>query len=357
MTVMDEQQMWAAVLARDARYDDQFVYAVRTTGVFCRPTCPSRRPLRQNVAFFVTTDEAIAAGFRPCLRCHPATAERVEPQVDLIVAVCRYLEQPHEQTPTLSDLGQRFAMSPYHLQRTFKRIVGVSPRQYADDYRRGRLKRHLRHGERVVDAVYAAGYGASSGIYAVVDDTLGMTPVHYREGGRTMQIRYTIVPCGLGWLLVAATERGICKISLGDSETDLTADLTGEFPAAARSRDDDRLGAWVRVLLAYIDDDRRVLDLPLDIQATGFQRRVWEALRSIPYGSTRSYQQVAAQIGQPEASRAVAQACASNPVALVIPCHRVVRKGGALSGYCWGVARKESLLAHERAVMGRDSAD
>lgn len=344
---MLDDQRWNAVIERDAGWNGKFVYAVRTTGIYCRPTCPSRRPFRANVEFFETTDAAEAAGYRPCQRCHPQTDERIEPQLDLIVEVCRYLEAQSERPPTLSELSRRFAISPFHLQRTFKRIVGVSPRQYADAIRQGRLKAFLRDEATVTDALYAAGYGGSSRLYEQVDHALGMTPIHYRKGGEAMKIRYTITPCRLGYLLVAATERGVCKISLGGSEDELLRDLADEFPSAQVTRDGESLALWVSALVEYTDGDRTALDLPLDIQATGFQRKVWEALRTIPYGSTRSYQEVAAMIGQPTAARAVASACASNPVAMAIPCHRVVRQNGDLSGYRWGIERKRALLAHE----------
>ena len=332
---------------RDPHFDGVFVYGVRTTGVFCRPTCASRRPKRQNVRYFPQPDQAEGAGFRACQRCNPGAETPAEPHRELIVAVCRYLEEPRETLPSLHGLAERFAISPYHLQRVFTRIVGVSPRQYADSQRRERLKAQLQDGENVTDALYNAGYGSSSGFYGQGVASLGMKPVVYRNGGETMNIAYAVRPCRLGYLLVGATERGICTISLGDGDAALIADLGREFPRACVERREDALGVWVATLLAYIDGERADLDLPLDIQATAFQRRVWEALRAIPYGSTRSYRQVAESIGQASASRAVAQACASNPVALAIPCHRVVREGGARSGYRWGAERKAALLDRE----------
>ena len=345
---MNVEQQWQAVLERDANYDQIFVYAVKTTGIVCRPTCPSRRPARKNVEFYDTVVAATQAGYRPCQRCHPDVDERVEPQLDLMIDICRYLEAAEDRIPTLDELGQHFAMSPTHLQRTFKRIVGVSPRQYADAFRQGRLKQFLRDSPTVTEAVYASGYGASSRVYEQTHDTLGMSPIHYRTGGNQMDIRYTVVPCRLGQLLVAATDVGICKISLGDDETRLAAGLEAEFPSATIVRDETGLQAWVAMLIEYIEQDRKVLDLPLDIQATAFQRKVWEFLRTIPYGDTRSYGEIARALGQPTASRAVATACASNQVAMVIPCHRVVRSNGELSGYRWGVERKQALLEHER---------
>lgn len=348
---MDRQQKWEAVLHRDERYDRQFVYAVKTTGIYCRPSCPSRKPHFENVEFFVTGEMAKEAGYRPCQRCRPDVDGRVEAQVDLMVDICRYLEQPHEHIPTLVELAERFAMSPYHLQRTFKRVVGVSPYQYADTYRQDRLKEYLKESDTVTDALYAAGYGASSRLYEQSDDMLGMSPITYREGGEAMNIIYTIVPCRLGYLMVAATERGICRIGIGDSKAALASELTAEFPSASIERDEATLETWVTVLTDFIDGNSQVLDLPLDIQATSFQRKVWEALRSIPYGSTHSYQEIAAAIGQPTAARAVAQACAKNPVAMAIPCHRIVRQNGAPGGYRWGIERKKALLRHEKEVV------
>lgn len=346
-----ETTYWDAVQGRDQTYDGVFVYAVRTTGVYCRPTCPSRRPNRENVEFFTQMDEAETAGYRPCQRCHPRSeGGKVEPMNDLIVEVCRFLEEPHESLPTLDDMAARFNVSPFHLQRTFKRIVGVSPRQYADAHRRDRVKSQLKQGVSVTDAVYEAGYGGSSSFYEGASAALGMTPVTYREGGKAAKVTYTVVPCKLGQLLVGATDKGVCAIRLGDSEADLRAELTDEFPKAQITRDEAALDAWVAAVVEYINGHSTSIDLPLDIQATAFQRKVWDALRAIPYGSTRSYREVAESIGQPTAVRAVAGACAHNPVALAVPCHRVVREGGELSGYRWGVERKRALLEQEAAL-------
>ncbi|NDJ61146.1 MAG: bifunctional DNA-binding transcriptional regulator/O6-methylguanine-DNA methyltransferase Ada [Chloroflexi bacterium] len=340
---------WQAVAGNDTAFDGVFVYAVGTTGVYCRPSCNSRRPLRRNVAFFGSPGEAEQAGFRACKRCQPHAAEPVDPQMTLVVAVCRYLEEPHERLPTLTALGARFAVSPYHLQRTFKRIVGISPRQYADAQRQARLKSAL-HGEtRVTDALYAAGYETSSSLYEHVDDVLGMTPVIYRERGKTMNIHYTIAASRLGALLVAATDRGVCKVSLGDNGDELVRDLRAEFTQATITHHPAALGDWVNALVAYVEGQSVDLPVPLDIQATAFQRQVWEALRAIPYGQTRTYSQIAEAIGQPTAARAVAAACAANPVAVAIPCHRVVRADGGLSGYRWGIERKRALLTQEAA--------
>ncbi len=344
---MDENRFWDAVQNRDSAYNTVFVYAVKTTGIFCRPTCPSRRPFRENVEFFDTPHDAQSAGYRPCERCHPATENIPDPHLPLVTEICRYLEGDHDHLPTLDELGEKFTLSPYHLQRIFKRIVGVSPRQYADAYRQGRLKNALKNGANATDAVYDAGYTASSQVYNQADNILGMTPIHYRNGGDSITITYSIIPCELGYLLVAMTPRGVCKISLGDSEELLYADLQVEFPRADITRDNDKLMPAMTQLLAYLDGEGHQLMLPLDIHATSFQRRVWEVLRGIPYGQTRSYDDIAHALGQPTASRAVARACATNPVALAIPCHRVVRKNGDLAGYRWGIQRKRAILQAE----------
>lgn len=344
---MNENEHWQAVLERDKGQDGAFVYAVRSTGIYCRPSCPSRRPHREHVVFFTQPAVAEQAGFRPCRRCHPQTIVAPEPHLALVERICRALVE-QETTPTLEELAATFHLSPYHLQRVFKRVVGVTPRQYADSQRVQRFKARLRDGDDVTPALYDAGYGSSSSVYEQSADQLGMTPGAYRRGGKTMTISYTLVPCSLGRLLVAATERGICAVRLGESDAALEATLRAEFPAATVARDDAALGEVVATLLRHLAGEQPHLDLPLDIQATAFQRQVWEALRAIPYGATRSYGAVAATIGRPTAVRAVARACATNPVALVVPCHRVVREDGSMGGYRWGIERKEALLQGEQ---------
>lgn len=344
---MDLEQCWQAVLEHDRAYDGQFVYAVRSTGVYCRPACPSRRPQRDGVTFFAGPAEAAAAGYRACRRCQPDRATPDEPNLALMQGICRYLAEPHDRMPTLNELGEKFGLSPHHLQRTFKRIVGVSPRQYAAEQRLARFKGELKGGKTVTDALYEAGFQSSSTAYGDAAAQLGMTPVRYQRGGYSAQIAYTIAPCALGWLLLAATEKGICAVRLGDSEPELVQTLAAEFQTAVIGRGDAELGTWLSALLAYLDGREPHLDLPLDVRATAFQRRVWEALRAIPYGSTRSYRDVASAIGQPTATRAVARACATNPAALVIPCHRVIRADGDLGGYRWGITRKQALLEQE----------
>ncbi len=348
---MSEQRFWQAVLEHDRAFDGEFVYAVRTTGIFCRPSCGARRPQRANVAFFDGVAAAAAAGFRPCRRCHPAGAAP-EPHLDVIAAACRQIAAADEP-PSLAALATTAHLAPTYFQRVFKRVVGVSPRQYADAQRRARLKAALHDEPTVTAALYQAGYGATSSLYTAAAEHLGMTPGAYRGRGRAMTIRYALAPCALGWLLVAATEQGVCSIALGDDGAALAAALGAEFAAATVQRDDDGLALWVKELLEHLAGARPHLDLPLDVQATAFQRQVWEALQRIPYGATRSYGAVAAALGQPTAARAVARACATNPVALAVPCHRVVREGGALGGYRWGLERKAALLDQERAAENR----
>jgi AraC family transcriptional regulator of adaptative response/methylated-DNA-[protein]-cysteine methyltransferase len=343
---MDETRYWQAVEQRDASFDQQFVYAVQSTHIYCRPSCSSRRPLRSNVRFFATPVAAEEAGFRACRRCRP-NEPGADTQRELVEQICQYLSAPHEQTPTLADLGARFATSPFHLQRVFRQIVGVTPRQYADARRQERLREHLRSSESVTTAMYEAGYGSNGAFYASSVAALGMQPSEYRQGGRNTMIRYTMMHCQFGFLLVAATERGVCSVTLGDAPEALLATLHNEFPAATVQHDDDGLADWVHILNEYLAGHVARPDLPMDVRATAFQRQVWEALRAIPYGETRSYRQIATVIGQPNATRAVARACATNPVALLTPCHRVIRENGELGGYRWGIDRKRALLEHE----------
>ncbi len=347
LAAWDEERQWQSVLARDVEADGAFVYAVHTTGVYCRPTCPSRRPRQENVAFFALPEAAEQAGFRACRRCHPEQAVIRDPQVEVVQRVCRAIAANPEAPPTLASLGADVGLSPFHLQRTFKRVMGITPRQYADACRMDRFKGELRKGEAVTSALYGAGYGSPSRLYERAPAQLGMTPAIYRRGGAGMRIHYTVVPCPLGLLLVAATERGICAITLGDADDALADGLTREYPAAAIARDDSGLDSAVATIVRHLHGQEPHLDLPLDLQATAFQWRVWEALQAIPYGSTRSYGEIARAIGQPTAARAVAQACATNRVALAIPCHRVVRDNGEVGGYRWGVERKRTLLAQE----------
>jgi AraC family transcriptional regulator of adaptative response/methylated-DNA-[protein]-cysteine methyltransferase len=345
--VVEENAFWRAALERDAAFDGVFVFAVRSTGIYCRPSCPARRAARKRVVFFSLPEDAEAAGFRPCRRCRPREAPSRDPRVELVHRVCRVIEANPDETLSLQALSTRTGVSPYHLQRTFKSVMKITPRQYADARRMDGLRRRLRHGQDVAGATYEAGFGSSSRLYERASGQLGMTPATYRRGGRGMSIGYSIVQCALGRLLVAATERGVCAVSLGDSDAVLEAALRSEYPNAQVYRDESR-GRWVSDLLGHLDGHRATLNLPVDLQATAFQRRVWEELRRIPYGSTRSYSEVARAIGRPKAVRAVARACATNPVSVIIPCHRVVREDGSLGGYRWGLKRKQALLEKEK---------
>lgn len=345
MAELDPDDCWEVVQNRDERYDGAFVTAVRTTKIYCRPSCPARHPKRENVEFFRDGSAARAAGYRACHRCRP---DDVDAHSELVREVCAYLDAHLDTTITLADLSKRFHISPFHLQRVFKRVVGVSPRQYADAQRVAQFKSRLKDGSTVTTALYDAGYSSSSQLYP---GQLGMKPTDYQRGGEGLAIDYVTAPCQLGYVLVAATERGVCAIELGDSPETLVASLQREFPAAeincADSRED--MVEWLHKVLEHIAGDQPRLDLPLDVRATAFQRRVWEALRAIPYGSTRSYSEIAQVIGQPTAARAVARACATNPTALVVPCHRVVRENGDLGGYKWGIERKQRILDTEAA--------
>jgi AraC family transcriptional regulator of adaptative response/methylated-DNA-[protein]-cysteine methyltransferase len=341
----DETARWRATERRDTRFDGVFVYAVRSTGIYCRPSCPSRRPRREQVLFFDDCAGAETAGFRPCRRCRPGETPR---EITMVEAANRYIDEHIDETVTLAALGGACAMSPYHLQRTFKRVTGLTPRQYIRERRMERLKARLRGGADVTTAMYDAGYGSSSRLYEGGVRRLGMTPRTYRNGGVGLEIRYSIVDCGLGRLLVGATERGVCAVSLGDSDEELEQALRREYPAAGLVRDESAAGDWVEAIVAFTLGQDLPPDLPVDIQATAFQWKVWSYLCTIPTGETRSYAEVARAIEQPAAARAVAHACASNPVALVVPCHRVVHADGEVGGYRWGKERKEQLLARER---------
>jgi AraC family transcriptional regulator of adaptative response/methylated-DNA-[protein]-cysteine methyltransferase len=338
---------WNAVLAREAAHDGEFVFAVSSTGVYCRPSCPARRPRRENVEFFLRPEQAEQAGYRACLRCRPKALSG-NGQADSVKAICRFIEQHLDEPLTLGRLGKQFHQSPFHVQRRFKSALGITPRAYADACRLRMLKRNLQAGDSVTRAMYDAGYGSSSRLYERTASQLGMTPDKYRRGAIAAAIRYTIADSPLGRMLIAATERGICAIQFARTDGELVEGLKREFPFAARKLDDAGLRSWVTSLLHHMRGEELDSALPLDIRATAFQRRVWTYLQSIPFGATRSYHQVAKAIGQPTASRAVARACATNPVALAIPCHRVVREDGSMGGYRWGIERKKALLAMEQ---------
>jgi len=342
-----DHKNWSAVLRRDRGLDGKFVFAVATTGVYCRPSCPARRPRRENVTFFLRPEQAEKAGFRACLRCRPKSISG-NPQSDSAKEICRYIEQHLDEPLTLDRLGKVFRQSPFHLQRSFKASIGITPREYADSCRMRLLKRNLQAGDNVTRAMYDAGYGSSSRLYEKTASQLGMTPDKYRRGAIAASIRYTCADSPLGRMLIAATDTGVCSIQFARSDGELIEGLKREFPFAMRKPDDGGLQVWIEALLSKMAGRELNTSLPLDIRATVFQRRVWTYLQSIPFGATRSYGDVAKAIGQPRASRAVARACATNPVAVAIPCHRVVREDGNISGYRWGVERKKALLEMEQ---------
>lgn len=350
---------WQLVLAHDPSADGKFVYGVRSTGVYCRPSCPSRRPRRDQVVFFALPEAAEREGFRECRRCRPRKVGMRDPRIEIVARVCHDIEArlrsdgPSGDGPrmTLSALSSSAGMSSHCLERTFRGVMGITPRQYADERRMRHLKSSLKKGDDVTTALYDAGFGSSSRLYERAPEQLGMTPATYRRGGQGMSIQYTIADSPLGRLLVAATQRGISAVYLGGSDRQLEAALKEEYPWANIVRGKVELSAWVSQILDHLRGREPHLDLPTDIQATAFQRRVWEELRRIPYGATKTYSEVARAIGRPTAVRAVARACATNPVSVVVPCHRVVREDGNLAGYRWGIDRKRKLLKQERTAV------
>lgn len=345
--VLSDAERWRAVVRRDRGMNGAFVYAVRSTGIYCRVGCPARRPRRSQVEFFPVPAAAERAGYRPCRRCRPKDAVRKHPQVQLVERACRALDAGSERV-TLAELGRRLAVSPTHLQRVFTRVAGISPRAYAAARRERALRAALRQGRSVSGALYDAGYGSPSRVYERRSRSIGMTPATYRAGGRGERIFWATADSTLGRVLVAATSRGICFVSLGDGEERVVQALGDEFPQAERVRDDAILGPFLQAVLERLEGRESHQELPLDIRATAFQRRVWDELRKIPVGETVTYTELARRIGRPRAVRAVAGACARNNVAVVIPCHRVVRSDGGLGGYRWGIERKRRLLTIER---------
>jgi len=347
-TGSSDAQRWKAVVDRAAAHDGEFVFAVSSTGVYCRPSCPARRPRRENVQFFLTPDAAEQAGYRACLRCRPRSVSG-DTAADGVRAICRFIEQHLDEPLTLQRIGKEFHQSPFHLQRRFKAALGITPREYADSCRLRLLKRNLQAGDNVTRAMYDAGYGSSSRLYERTASQLGMTPDKYRRGAVASMIRYTCADSPLGRMLIAATDRGICAIQFARTDGELIEGLKREFPFATRKSDGGGFKSWVSALLHQMRGDRADSSLPLDIRATAFQRKVWAYLQTIPFGATQSYSGVAKGIGQPSAARAVARACATNPVAVAIPCHRVVREDGTMGGYRWGIGRKKTLLAMEQS--------
>ena len=346
---MNIEQCWAALASRDTSADGAFVYAVRTTGVYCRPGCASRMPRRENVAFYPDPAAAEAAGFRPCKRCRPNEGSAGERHVVAIGRACALI-RARDTLPSLAELAVAAGISRFHFHRVFKQITGATPREWGKAHRLGRFAARLDAGESVADAVYAAGFGASSRAYEAAPNGLGMTPGARRHGGRGETICFTTVRTGLGWALVAATTRGICMTALGDERAALEAELRRRFPAALIWPADAALTAWAERIVQFITRPAAQPDLPLDISGTAFQAQVWRALQKIPPGRTTSYSEIAAALGRPRAVRAVARAIASNNLALLVPCHRVVRSDGELAGYRWGIERKRALIARERAA-------
>lgn len=362
---LSETNAWNSVLNRDESADGAFVYAVATTGIYCRPSCPSRRPKRDNVRFYYSAKAAERAGFRACQRCQPQNA--VSSSRAAVARARDYIDRAiiasGEERITLERIASEAGVSPHHLQRKFKEVIGLTPAEYARARRSERLKEELRRGETVSRATFGAGYGSSSRLYESANVQLGMTPATYQRGGTGVDIEYVLAKTSLGYLLVAATERGICSVTLGDDSVTLEQRLAAEYPGAnrryvpvdgsvlANSLTSSKLARWVRQVVANVESEPggSARDIPLDLKATTFQWKVWRELQKIPRGETRSYSQIAAAIGSPRATRAVASACANNPVAVVIPCHRVLRRNGDLGGYRWGIERKRQLLEKESA--------
>ena len=338
---------WQATLARDSRADGTFVLAVRSTHIYCRPSCPARRPLRRNVVFFHTREEAERHGYRACLRCKP---NEISGPVALVQRAAARLAESTEDGVRLSVLAKTLGTTQATLRRAFLHVTGLKPRELAEALRIKRFKTLLRSGKSIADALYETGYGSSSRVYERSNAQLGMTPATYRKGGKGMKIGYTVAKSPLGKVLVAATERGVSAVYLGDTENALIAELREEYPRAEIAPGADSFQRWVREIVQRIEGKQPRLELPLDLQATAFQRRVWQELQRIPRGRTRTYSEVARSLGQPKAVRAVARACATNPVSIVVPCHRVIREDGTLAGYRWGLSRKEQLLKQERVT-------
>lgn len=337
---------WVAVHTRDARADGSFFYSVKTTGVYCRPSCGARPARPENVAFHATAADAERAGFRPCKRCKPDQPSLAQQHAAMVTAACRAIEQA-EVAPTLDQLAAPTGLSPFHFHRVFKAVAGVTPKQYAAAHRNRRVRKELERGASVTSAIFDAGYNTSSRFYETAEQVLGMKPSSYRAGGTDSEIRFAIGECSLGSILVAQSERGVCAILLGDDPDALARDLQDRFPNAALVGGDRNYEQLVAQVVGFVEAPARGLDLPLDVRGTAFQQRVWRALRDIPAGSTASYSEIARRIGSPHAVRAVAGACAANMLAVAIPCHRVVRNDGELSGYRWGVPRKRALLERE----------
>ncbi len=348
---ISETDCWRAVQTRNAAFDGLFWYGVHTTGVYCRPSCASRQPKRENVGFYALPEAARQAGLRACKRCRPDEVALRDPQADLVQSICCLIDQSLEEKADLASLSDQVKVSQFHLQRLFKKLMGITPRQYAEARRVTLFKAGIRAGQSVTEAMYEAGYGSSSRLYEKASEQLGMTPATYGKGGKGMSIRYTVAESPLGFVLVAATDKGICSVALGDEKQRLADELRAEFTQAEIAPDHTGLQSQLRSLLDYLDGQPPHPQLPLDVRGTAFQMRVWDELRRIPRGQTISYRELASRIGKPSATRAVARACATNPVAILTPCHRVIRENGELGGYRWDLERKRRLLEMEKAQL------
>ena len=351
--VSESDPRWRAIVARDASADGRFYYSVLTTRVYCRPSCAARLPRRENVAFHDTTLAAERAGYRACKRCKPGQPSLAEAHVALVAELCRFIASAPE-SPSLEQLARRAKLSPHHLHRVFKSVTGLTPRAYASEARAERVRRALAAGNSVTRALYGAGFGSAGRFYEQSDRVLGMAPSAYRAGGASERICFGTSPCSLGTVLVASSARGVCAILLGDAPGALVADLKRRFPRAELDAGDAAFQSLVADVLACVEGRGEGLALPLDLRGTAFQSRVWQALREIPSGQSESYGALAARVGSPRSVRAVASACAANALAVVVPCHRVLRGNGALSGYRWGIERKRALLAREAAAARVD---
>ncbi len=358
-SLLNDEACWTAVTSKDRTQDGRFVFGVVTTGVFCRPSCGARTPKRQNVRFYATVTDAARDGLRPCLRCRPLAPAQDARSAAAVTALCAYIRDHADEPLTLDVLATHAGLSRFHLQRTFKAALGLTPAQYVEACRITHLKRGLRQGAAVTTAMHGAGFGSSSRLYERVDTRLGMTPTQYRAGGRGVLISCGSAPTPLGLLMVGATDRGVCFVQFGDSHEALLASLRAEYPAAAiepmRAPYPPQFDAWMASLVRHLEDARVDVQVPIDVRATAFQLKVWRYLQSIPAGDVRTYTEVARDLGQPTADRAVARACATNPVAIVVPCHRVIRGDGSLAGYRWGLERKRVLLDRERRVRSKQA--
>lgn len=343
----DNDLRWQIVQTKNPAFDGAFYFGVRSTGIFCKPSCASRLPKRENVHFFATAKDAEGQGFRACLRCRPESENLIDPNAELVFRAFEIIQKASGEEITLEDLSATITVSSSHLQKTFKRILGFSPKQFSDWLKTESFKHAVKKSD-VTTALYESGYGSSRGLYENAAENLGMTPAVYRKGGKGMKIFFTVLKCPLGELLVAATEKGVCSVAFGDDAEVLETNLKQEFPAAQITRDDKYLNEYTTAILENIAGERKLLHLPVEVQATVFQTRVWAEIKKIPYGETRSYKEIAENLGNIKAVRAVASACASNPIALITPCHRVVGANGNLSGYRWGVERKKAILEMEK---------